>query len=119
MAKACAKTGGKAKSKAKSKAISKMCFAGRRPPGCPSKRATFDELRAVYLSTRPGGVHAGEEPSATRRRVPKTTRAPSKTQVANWKVMQAEMKKLAASGTPGPKRMRLAAAAWKATLNEV
>ena len=117
-AKAAPKAEAKAKAQAKPKAAPGTAgtFAGRRPPVNGKKQAEFDELKAHYLQARLEAVKTGEEPSGSSSSTSKAKvrRRFSPNQEKYWTAMKKRMQELAQAGVPGPERMRMAAADWKA-----
>ena len=121
-AKAKAKAEGKAKGKAKAKPKvargTAGTFAGRRPPANAAKRAEFDELKAVYLQARLEAVSTKQEASGKKKKKGKVPRKFSPNQEKYWDSMRSRMHELARAGVPGPERMRIAAAEWKAAMKQ-
>ena len=110
---------GGAKAKPKAKAKDKGTFAGRRCPADANKKKEFDELKAHYLQARLDAVSTKEEPSGTKTSTKgKKQRKFTEKQSQYWAVMKKRMKELAEEGVPGPERMRIAAAEWKASLQQ-
>ena len=84
----------------------KGTFAGRRPPKDPFKLQIFNEMKEVYLKTRPDVVPSDAKNNGNKSRVA------SPGQQAYWTFMSKKMAELGKEGITGQDRMMLATKAW-------
>ena len=84
----------------------KATFAGRRPPKDPFKLQIFNEMKEVYLKTRPDVVPSDAKNNGNKSRVA------SPGQQAYWTFMSKKMAELGKEGITGQDRMMLATKAW-------
>ena len=81
-------------------------FAGRRPPKDPFKLQIFNEMKEVYLKTRPDVVPSDAKNNGNKSRVA------SPGQQAYWTFMSKKMAELGKEGITGQDRVMLATKAW-------